>query len=472
MFGLGGDSDPFEESVGPGEPFLEIEELQTYYDEGGFRGEPVRAVDGVDLTVAAGETVGVVGESGCGKTTLGRTIVGLESPSGGQILSRGVDVTSLSGSALRRWQRDVTMVFQDPGGSLDDRLTVGEIIREPLDTHDIGTPDERRRRVFQMLERVGLSDEHFYRYPHQFSGGQRQRIGIARALVVDPEFVILDEPVSALDVSVQARIINLLERLQDELGLAYLFIAHDLSVVRHISDRVAVMYLGGVVEQGATEAVFNSPSHPYTTALLSAVPGTHARGIEADGARITLPGTPPNPRDPPSGCPFTTRCPAKIRPSDTEVALPDDVWTGIDELRALLRERARRDGSVVGTVATRLGLSSDDAVAAAAEELFGGHDLPPSVDDVIDSVVDRAAAGRNAEAAEQLRDQFGSVCDEIHPDPASPATESRASVSDDSHTAACLRVQDNYDDTSTVIDRRYRTSRRATQSTPDGTRED
>ncbi len=472
MFGLGGDSDPFEESVVPGEPFLEIEDLQTYYDEGGFRGEPVRAVDGVDLTVAAGETVGVVGESGCGKTTLGRTIVGLESPSGGQILSRGVDVTSLSGSALRRWQRDVTMVFQDPGGSLDDRLTVGEIIREPLDTHDIGTPDERRRRVFQMLERVGLSDEHFYRYPHQFSGGQRQRIGIARALVVDPEFVILDEPVSALDVSVQARIINLLERLQDELGLAYLFIAHDLSVVRHISDRVAVMYLGGIVEQGATEAVFNSPSHPYTTALLSAVPGTHARGIEADGARITLPGTPPNPRDPPSGCPFTTRCPAKIRPSDTEVALPDSVWTGIDELRALLRERARRDGSVVGTVATRLGLSSDDAVAAAAEELFGGHDLPPSVNDVIDSVVNRAAAGRNAEAAEQLRDQFGSVCDEIHPDPASPATESRASVSDDSHTAACLRVQDNYDDTSTVIDRRYRTSRRATQSTPDGTRED
>ncbi|MFT4884643.1 MAG: peptide/nickel transport system ATP-binding protein, partial [Natronomonas sp.] len=288
---------------------VRVRNLRTYYDDSSlFGGKPVKAVDGVSFDIKRGETLGLVGESGCGKSTLGRTLVQLESATGGDIEFNGTDITTLSGQDLQRWRRNAQIVFQDPDSSLNDRMTVGEIVREPLDVHDWKTPKERRQRVRELLETVGLQQEHYYRYPHQFSGGQRQRIGIARTLTLEPEFIVLDEPVSALDVSVQAEVINLLEDLQDEFGLTYLFIAHDLSVVRHICDRVAVMYLGHIMEIGPTDELFKDPSNPYTHALLSAIPEPDPT---AEKSRITLHGTPPNPRHPPEGCPFSTRCPAR-----------------------------------------------------------------------------------------------------------------------------------------------------------------
>ncbi|MFD1568054.1 ABC transporter ATP-binding protein, partial [Halolamina litorea] len=296
----------------PGETLLSVRDLRTYYESGDLvGGQPVKAVDGVSFDVKKGETLGVVGESGCGKTTLGRTLVRLEAATDGEVRVGDDDVTTLSGEDLQAWRRNAQVVFQDPESSLNDRMTIGEIVREPLDVHDWGTPAQRRARVRDLLQKVGLQEEHYYRYPHQFSGGQRQRIGIARALALEPEFVVLDEPVSALDVSVQAQILNLLMDLQDDLGLTYLFIAHDLSVVRHICDRVAVMYLGNVMELGPTEQLFEDPANPYTRALLSAVPEPDPT-VESE--RMTLRGTPPSPRDPPEGCAFSTRCPVKIRP--------------------------------------------------------------------------------------------------------------------------------------------------------------
>ncbi|MFG2717480.1 ABC transporter ATP-binding protein [Streptomyces sp. NPDC048416] len=295
------------------EAILEVRDLVKHYPltQGIlFRKQigAVKAVDGVSFDLAAGETLGIVGESGCGKSTVAKMLVNLERPTAGQIRYKGEDITSMSGRALKAVRRNIQMVFQDPYTSLNPRMTVGDIIGEPYEIHpEVAPKGNRRTKVQDLLDVVGLNPEYINRYPHQFSGGQRQRIGIARGLALRPEIIVADEPVSALDVSVQAQVVNLLDRLQSEFSLSYVFIAHDLSIVRHISDRVGVMYLGRIVEIGRDEEIYDHPTHPYTQALLSAVPVPDPSARERR-ERIILTGDVPSPANPPSGCRFRTRC--------------------------------------------------------------------------------------------------------------------------------------------------------------------
>ncbi|MEW6636259.1 MAG: ABC transporter ATP-binding protein [Actinomycetota bacterium] len=299
---------------------LQVRDLKKHFRVGG--GATLKAVDGISLEIKRGETFGLVGESGCGKSTAGRTMVRLYEPSGGEVLLEGKNVHAASGEEGRRLNRKMQMIFQDPQASLNPRMVVGDIVAEGIDIHRLASSKkERLDRVHELLETVGLSKEHASRYPHEFSGGQRQRIGIARALAVDPEFIVADEPVSALDVSIQAQVINLMRRLQEERGLTYLFISHDLSVVKYISDRVGVMYLGVLVEVAPSEELYSNPVHPYTQALLSAVPVPDP-DAEHERERIVLEGDVPSPVDPPSGCRFRTRCPYATEACAHE----DPVW--------------------------------------------------------------------------------------------------------------------------------------------------
>ncbi len=293
-----------------GGPLLVARGLRKHYPvASGFLSRErlaVRALDGVDITIAAGETLGVVGESGCGKSTLGRCLLRLVEPTGGEVRFDGHDLLTLSASAMRQMRREMQIIFQDPYASLNPRMRVGRIVAEGLEVHDLAHGHEKRRRVEELLVKVGLGPEHYDRYPHEFSGGQRQRIGIARALAVGPRFIVADEPVSALDLSIQAQVLNLLADLQEQMGLAYLFISHDLRVVEHISHRVAVMYLGRIVEQAPRETLYANPRHPYTRALLAAVPVPDPR---RRAHREPLRGDVPSPLHPPSGCAFHPRCP-------------------------------------------------------------------------------------------------------------------------------------------------------------------
>ena len=312
--------------VKTGENLLEVKDLKMYFPvTSGIilqkKIADVKAVDGVTFNIKKGETLGLVGESGCGKTTTGRAILQLYKPTAGSIIFEGKDLTTLSGSEMRAMRREIQVIFQDPYGSLNPRMTGGDIVGEPLTVHKLtDSKAEYRDRVAELLTVVGLNPYMADRYPHEFSGGQRQRIGIARALAVNPKFIVCDEPVSALDVSIQAQVINLLEELQEQFDLTYLFIAHDLSVVRHISDRVAVMYLGHIVELADRNELYENPLHPYTRALLSAVPIPDPI-VEAGRERIILTGDVPSPMNPPAGCVFHTRCPVAI--DDCQAEMPE-----------------------------------------------------------------------------------------------------------------------------------------------------
>ena len=433
------------------EPLVRIRGLRKYYDAEnsvfdrllGAETDSVKAVDGIDLDIYRGETIGLVGESGCGKSTTGETVLRLREATGGTVSFDGEDVLAMDDDELQSFRERAQIVFQDPFSSLDPRMTVGDIITEGLVIHDLPTepPEDgrsraewRQDRAKELLERVGLSADQIDRYPHEFSGGQRQRIGIARALALDPEFVVLDEPVSALDVSVQAQILNLLADLQEEYGLTYLFIAHDLSVVRHICDRVAVMYLGEIAELGTAQAVFESPKHPYTEALLNSVPraATSEQGRQVE----PLAGDVPSPRNPPSGCRFRTRCPEVIPPAGVDI--------GQSDYRAVMTFRDRLAAGEFG--GERFRGEGDEAFKSAVREEFDLDGVSGADADTVEDALEILANGREQAAADRLTDRFESVCETEQPD--SHGTD---------HVAACHLYRDDLrdepaEDVSSVLD--------------------
>jgi peptide/nickel transport system ATP-binding protein len=398
----------------------------------------VKAVDGVSFDIYEGETLGLVGESGCGKSTTGRTILRLLEPTDGTVVFSGENIAEMNSTELREKRKDLQIIFQDPMSSLDPRMTVAQIVAEPLKIHGLPEPDPetdgdksrnelRQERIDELLEAVGLDISQRDRYPHEMSGGQRQRVGIARALAVDPDFIVADEPVSALDVSVQAQIINLLEDLQEEFELTYLFIAHDLSVVRHISDRIAVMYLGEIVEIGRSEELFNNPKHPYTEALLSSIPEPDP-GHEGD--RIILEGDVPSPIDPPTGCRFRTRCPKVIPPADLDIeqAAYREVMNFRERVESesisvdSYRDESGSDGKLTGAM-------TDGGDRPGEQALFEEHfdeELPASVESTVREAIGLLFDSEWDQAAQLLRDRFESVCEREHPP-----------LDDGDHPAAC-----------------------------------
>jgi peptide/nickel transport system ATP-binding protein len=418
-------------------PLLEVEGLGKHFPvtSGAFRKETgrVHAVDDVSFTLDRGETLGLVGESGCGKSTVARTVLNLERPTGGRVRFDGEDVTELAGNALKRFRRSAQLIFQDPTSSFDPRMSIGESVVEPLRIHGVADRATRRHVGEDLLDRVGLDASDFDRYPHELSGGQRQRVAIARALSVNPDLIVADEPVSALDVSVQSEILSLLESIQERFDVALLFISHDLSVVRSVCDRTAVMYLGEIVEQAPTEALFENPQHPYTRALLSAIPepDPHSRRVP-----VRLSGSVPSAENPPSGCRFHTRCPAVIQPDGVE--LEQEVW------RAVMDFRQQVEG---GELASELDAirSSDEAGSdgtAIAVTVRERANLPdridePTIEDAVSTAIDRLLDGDEAGAVDALAGVVRTPCE---------AEQPRDYETGAGWESACLRHDDRFDD--------------------------
>lgn len=384
---------------GESEPLLRVENLSKHFDtESGIiteikhmvtGSEPsvVRAVDDVSFEINEGETFGLVGESGCGKSTLARTVLQLLRPTGGDVYFKGQNLAEMSSEELRSLRRDMQIVFQDPQSSLNPRMNVGQIIEEPMGAHNLLDDEGREAKTRELLEKVGLSSEHYSRYPHEFSGGQRQRINLARALSVDPDLVVCDEPTSALDVSVQAQVLNVMEDLQEEFGLTYLFISHDLSVIRYLCDRVAVMYVGQIVERSDKESLFENPKHPYTEALLGAIPVPDTRSGEV---RSVIRGEVPSPSDPPSGCRFRTRCPKFIAPEG--FSGDDQAWNAtLAYVRAVKRRQL---------------VESD--TSSIDEEFFAEVTLPGQARDTVEESFRFIDSGEWEQATELLVEQFES----------------------------------------------------------------
>ncbi|SNR35705.1 ABC transporter ATP-binding protein [Halorubrum vacuolatum] len=403
-----------------GETLLEIEGLTKHFQSdtgllaGVFGSEVVEAVDDVSFEIAKGETVALVGESGCGKSTLARTILQLIEPTDGRVAFKGVELTERSQREIRPLRRDMQMIFQDPQSSLNPRMKVGQIIEEPMKAHDMYTKTERRERAKELLERVELKREYYNRYPHEFSGGQRQRINLARAMATDPDLIVCDEPVSALDVSVQAQVLNTMRDLQEEFGFTYLVISHDLSVVRYIADRVAVMYLGHIAELAEKEELYENPKHPYTQALLDAIPIPDPRSRDARG---TLEGDVPSPIGPPSGCRFRTRCPSLIQPDELDLS-PDD-WS---QVRRFTRAVQRRT-FVPEYPDEDAGLPVGEITDAVDADYFPEGRPDGEAGDIIDEVC-RSIADREWDDAQKLvteRFEEASICATERPQYTIPA---------------------------------------------------